>query len=683
MKKIIFFGLMIVWQQDFAQEAASIKLLAKAKSNSIWLRWAPSDPTTWYYGNEVGYQIERYTIAIGSKLTDKPIKVVLNNQPLKPKPLDMWRKDVTINRYSAIAAQAIYGKSFQVSMANSNNMTEIVNQAREQEQRFSFALFCADQSFNTAQLSALAWKDSTIKKDERYLYKVYALNPNPKFKIDTGLFYIGLRDSVGLSPPVNLQAKFTDRLVHLRWPRFAVEREYTSFIIERADEKGVFKQINKQPFINTLSKAENHFQALDSLPQNGIEYQYRIRGVTPFGEIGPESEKVIGKGFTVLNATASIRKAREEKEKIVITWEVTGNKNSLRGFYVERSPKVDGKFEAIHKAMLPNDLLKYIDDKPMSTNYYRIKIMGEQGQENFSFPYLAQLADSVPPTPPQGLKVVIDTTGVAKLIWVPNKENDLLGYRIYRSNFAAAEYTQINRDPTPTASYIDSININRLNSKIYYKLVAVDNRFNPSDYSTPVIVELPDVIPPLPPVIESVRSTPIGVRLTWSTSASDDVTGYRLLRKQLNANKWDTVKTFTLEDSLGYTDKNLEPGKEYYYSVVAKDKAQHLSTLSSSVKARVISRNTKPAITDIKADVDGSEKSITLQWKYNEKEVAKFLVYRAAENESLSLYKSVSYNTLVVKDMNLKTNTIYKYRLKVVFKDGTESNLSSLVEVAF
>jgi uncharacterized protein len=178
MKKIIFFGLMIVWQQDFAQEAASIKLLAKAKSNSIWLRWAPSDPTTWYYGNEVGYQIERYTIAIGSKLTDKPIKVVLNNQPLKPKPLDMWRKDVTINRYSAIAAQAIYGKSFQVSMANSNNMTEIVNQAREQEQRFSFALFCADQSFNTAQLSALAWKDSTIKKDERYLYKVYALNPN-------------------------------------------------------------------------------------------------------------------------------------------------------------------------------------------------------------------------------------------------------------------------------------------------------------------------------------------------------------------------------------------------------------------------------------------------------------------------------------------------------------------------
>jgi uncharacterized protein len=683
MKKIIFFGLMAACLPDFAQEAGSIKLLAKAKPNSIWLRWAPADPTAWEYGKEGGYQIERYTIAIGSKLTNKPIKVVLNNQPIKPKPLDMWRTDATINRYSAIAAQAIYGKSFQVSMANSNNVSDIVNQAREQEQRFSFALFCADQSFTTAQLSALAWKDSTAKKDERYLYKVYVLNPNPKVKIDTGLFYIGLRDSVGLSPPINLQAKFTDKLVHLRWPRFAVEREYTSFIIERADGKSEFKRINTLPFINTLSKEETHFQATDSLPQNGIEYQYRVRGLTPFGETGPESERVSGKGFKLLNATAAIKSAKEDKEKIAISWAVSGDQNSITGFYVERSKTVSGVFETLHKNALDKAVLKYSDDRPQSTNYYRIKIVGENGQENFSFPYLAQLTDSVPPLPPQGLKAVIDTMGITKLTWTANKESDLLGYRIYRSNFANSEYSQINRDPLPSVTYRDSINIRRLDSKIYYKLVAVDKRFNPSDYSTPVIVDLPDIIPPLPPVIESIRSTSTGVKITWTPSASDDVVSYRLVRRPLNSISWDTIKVVKAQDSLSFTDRNLEAGREYQYSTVAIDKSKLKSPLSSSVTGRLINNLVKPAVTDFRAEVDRAEKSINLRWKYSEKEVTKYLIYRGLENEPLSLYKSISSNSLGMKDLNLKVNTNYKYGVKAVFKDGGESGLSSLVEVGF
>jgi uncharacterized protein len=684
MKKQVFLLLTIgcFALDGFAQVRGAVKLLAKVKSNSILLRWAPTDPDTWSQGNTNGYQIERYTIAKGTTLL-KPERIILNKEPFKPKPLEQWKSDAMVNKYSAIAAQAIYGKSFQVTTANPNNLADIVNQSREQEQRFSFALFAADQSFTTARLSGLGLKDSTVKKDERYLYRVIVLSNDAKIKIDTALFYIGLRDSVGLTPPINLQAKFGDRSVHLRWPRFAVEREYTSFIIERADGKSEFKRINTLPFINTLSKEETHFQATDSLPQNGIEYQYRVRGLTPFGEIGPESERISGAGFKLLNATAAIKSAKEEKEKIAIAWTVSGDQNSITGFYVERSRTVSGTFETLHKNALNKTVLRFSDDKPMSTNYYRIKILGENGQENFSFPYLAQLTDSVPPAPPQGLKVSIDTAGIAKLTWIANKENDLLGYRIYRSNFANSEYSQINRDPMSSITYRDSINIRRLDSKIYYKLVAVDKRFNPSDYSTPVIVELPDVIPPLPPVIESIRSTSAGVKITWTPSASDDVVSYRLLRRPLNSIGWDTIKVVKAQDSLSFTDRNLEVRREYQYSTIAIDKSKLKSPFSSPITGRLINNLIKPAITDFKAEVDRTEKSITLRWKYNEKNVAKFLIYRAINDEPLSLYKSVPGNSFNFKDVNLRMGASYNYRVKSVFRNGVESNFSTELKTDF
>jgi fibronectin type 3 domain-containing protein len=213
--------------------------------------------------------------------------------------------------------------------------------------------------------------------------------------------------------------------------------------------------------------------------------------------------------------------------------------------------------------------------------------------------------------------------------------------------------------------------------------VAVDRRFNPSDFSLPVKVELPDIIPPLAPVIELIRSTSQGVKISWGQSASDDVIFYQLLRRPQNITKWDTIITIKPQDSLSYVDKNLEAGREYLYSVVSIDKAKLTSPLASPVSGRLINNSIKLAVTDFKAEIDRTDKNIMLRWKYAEKNVTKFLIYRAVNDEPLSLYKSVPGNRFNLKDVDVRIDTSYNYRIKVVFVGGNESTFSEPVQVKF
>jgi len=683
---ILFFILFWPATEITAQQKPGVKLLAKVKGKSIMLRWAPTSSSVWMQGNQKGYRIERFTIAREKQILKGPKKIQLTSTPLKPKPVEQWKSDAEVNKYSAIAAQAIYGSSFQVSMPQSNNLAEIANRSSEQEQRYSFALLAADHSFQTAKLSGLAFNDTTARNGERYLYRVYVALQDAKLKFDTGNYYLGLQDSVGLTPPMNVTAQFADKIVLLKWPKSFAERQYTSFIIERSDEKdGQFVRRNNLPYLNTASEGANElfFQALDSLPQNGAEYQYRIRGVTPFGEIGPESERVSGKGFQTLDAKASIIEAREELGKVTIQWRVLGNQNAIDGIYVERASNTDEPFVVLNAQKLNRESTSYIDASPLSSNYYRVRTVGEHGQHSTSFPFFIQLIDSIPPAQPQGLKVVVDTTGIAKLSWTPNREKDLIGYRLYRSNFLNAEFSQINPSTIPSNAYSDSVNIKILSTKIYYKVAAFDKRLNRSVFSQVVEAELPDVIPPQPPMIKEIRPDSTGIFLAWNKSSSDDVVSYQLQRKAADSTRWKVIKILNKKDSAFYLDLKLDRKRNYQYQIFAVDKKGLKSIPSNRVSGKALENRVRPAIKIIAAKADRENKNISLTWKYNESGVSKYLIYRATENEALTFLKSVNGNNTSIIDSNLSMNTTYLYRIKVVFVDGKESSFSKEVKLKY
>jgi len=690
----IFFLSSTLCKAQRVDSVRGVKVLGRAQQDKILLRWAVTDPTSWQYANKYGYTVERYTILRDEKLLKVPERKLMTSIPLKPAAQAAWERVIDNNDFAAIAAQSLFGDSFEVAPApgkkgksNNVNLMDVINKSTEMEQRFSFALFAADHSYEAAILSGLALTDSSVRKNEKYFYRIFTTVPANVLRIDTGSVYIGLADYADLPKPTDLTAEFKDHIAKLRWPVHFLRSTYVSYVIERSEDKGkTYRKITRQPFVNTDdSKGDNnYFIKLDSI-DNNKEYQYRVYGVTSFGETGPPSETVKGMGIDPLSCTSAIHKntVDDKNRQIFLYWTTECNgPGMVQGYEVQRAPSEGAEYKTIHPKTLPASIHEYVDKDPKATSYYRIITKGNNDQQRISYPILVQLADSIPPAAPQQLLAKIDTTGVVRLSWLANTESDLFGYRVFRSNFENSEYSQVTVSPTKTTDFKDSINLKTLTKKIYYKIAAVDKRFNTSEFSTVVSILKPDVVPPVPPVFKSARSLTDGVELIWFPSSSDDVEQNLLFRKHKYSRDWNMIAKFP-KDTVSYKDKIEDPRNEYQYRLVSLDDSGNRSLPSAPVSGKRLDTGVRPVIKGLRADVDRTQKSIKLYWTYSQERMSKFIVYRAKNDEPLSLYTSVSADSQGVVDTSLSMNTTYRYRVKASFKDGGESPFSEEIKVEY
>jgi hypothetical protein len=160
------------------------------------------------------------------------------------------------------------------------------------------------------------------------------------------------------------------------------------------------------------------------------------------------------------------------------------------------------------------------------------------------------LEDSVPPLAPTGLTGFIDTTGLVVLAWNKNTERDLGGYRVFRSNFRSAEFSQVTSEPVDTEIFKERIPLQNLSKAVYYKILAFDTRFNPSGYSTVIRLLKPDIVPPVPPVIKSWKANQDKLLIAWTPSASKDVSDYTLKIKRSEETEWTSTKSFSPNDKM-------------------------------------------------------------------------------------------------------------------------------------
>ncbi|MGK7391632.1 MAG: fibronectin type III domain-containing protein [Candidatus Cyclobacteriaceae bacterium M2_1C_046] len=682
MKKTLFIILFFFTSYYYIHaQTASIEIIGKLNGDSVTLRWAPSNAIAWKLGNKYGYNIYRYSLrsVSDSLITEKQLIAT----GVKPLPYDDWEPLVKNDKYAAIAAQALYGESFEVTNPGANPMA-FMDQMNEQESRFGFSLYAADLSARVASAMGLRLLDKLPNKDLKWVYRVELMENPTNYTVTSSTILIDPNEKTTLVPPDGLKAEFGDYRVQLSWASLYDYGSYIAYIIERSDDGGkTYKKRSEIPMaiVSKKNRQRKRTYYFDSLEVNYKPYYYRIKGITPFGETGPPSTPVFGAGLgSAGGATAAIdSSAINLQGNPYIQWAFPeGKKQNLLGFKIGRSSKARGPFNDISE-LINVDQKYFIDIYPDPVNYYVVKAIGRDSITTESMPVLVQLLDSIPPAIPAGLKGVVDTTGVVTLNWKPNQEPDVAGYRVFRSNSLEEEFVQVTIAPVEFSDYIDKVSLETLTEEIYYKIIAIDNHDNPSEYSPPVKLQRPDKIAPVAPVFTKWRSDEAGIYLEWIKSTSRDVVETVLVRSNDKGEK-KQIRLLAGQEQL--QDLDIIAGETYSYRLSAIDDAG-LRSDASLLEIQAYDDGIQPIINVFKGKADRDKRRIMLSWEYKQNGVERFLIYRKKGEEPMRLMKAVNGDQQSFLDYNISINNFYSYRIKAVFSNDDETELSEIVKVEY
>lgn len=688
--KAIFIGLLILIKLSMNAQSIkpAVKLLTRALPDSIMLRWAPNNFEVWNAGNKYGYSIIRFTLMRNGSMIKLPQPEIINADPIKPLPVKQWEKLADIDDYAGVAAQAIFGTSFELTPVKSTSVFDVVNKVKEQESRFSFALYAADQSSPTARMSGLWYTDKNVKKGEKYLYRVFLSAPREVVKADTGFSFTGIDESLPLPKPLQLRAEFGDKSVILHWDRKTLNYIYNSYILEKSSDGINFKKVKDKPFVYALSgdfQESDEMMFIDSLVENNKNYTYRLFGRTPFGETGPSGEIVKGIGITEIKSEPNISVGEEQNGHIIVKWSFPENENnSIKGFEIIRSSNYKTNFDTI-SPIIKSETRQFSDASPKPTNYYKVVAIGKNGHQKTSLPSLIQLSDTIPPSPPVGLSAIADTTGKLTLTWHANKETDIFGYRVFRANATNEEYAQMTSKPIKDTVFIDHINLKTLTKKIFYQLMAIDKRQNHSVFSLPIEVERPDIVPPAPAIITNIKSSYNGVILTWENSSSNDVIKHLILRRGDGSKKSLIIKEIQISDTTKiFTDSTTSVDMRYYYSIIAEDKSGLHSIPTEELAGQKITGHNNNFIEGLKTSIDRKKFTITLSWNKPNEIIQNYIIYRQIGDRGLlAIYKNITGDIPVFIDTRVIADTRYKYFIKGILKNGGIVLLKTILEIQF
>lgn len=674
-----------------AAPLSNFRLIARAVNDStIVLRWAALQHTDWRLVSKYGFQLER------AVLNDSTNAVIENYTPLSKTPILPWSEadcKAKINpktqRYPALAAQALYGKTFlakSTETAQSNYLNTIVNAAEEEENRHALALFAADVSPEAADVLGLRYVDRKVEYGNKYIYRVVAVpHPQGLYRLDTAGYVVSIKDAEPLPPVKDITPKSLDGKIELTWRKNLTVNAFTAFFIERSEDNKTFTPLSKEPYIqfqnDEKAVAAGVMSYTDTLIVNYKNYYYRIRGIDAFGELSPYSTPILARGRDLQPTAAPYLKQVDKRSPTAyaLTWEMPATSDSdLKGFFVLRCDKIDGKYKTLNTKLLPASERQFTDNAASSNqaNFYVIMAVDTAGNVASSQSRMVFSYDAMPPAKPVGLTGKIDTNGLVTVKWRMGKEADLKGYYVYFANSADHEFTAAAPNIIIDTVFLDSIRLKVLTKHIYYKIVAIDNNLNASAYSDIFELTKPDVVPPVQPVIGRFLVSDSTVLFNWATSASADVAQQNVYRRLAPNGDWQLLTT--LKSNVDrYIDRDFGRDKSYQYSVEAVDSAGLKSPKSYPLSIRTLAANlAQLTAKNVVATLISEKKTATLTWETpkTDEKITDWLIYRLADDNTWDLLTTTK--TERFEDRNLSKKKEVRYAVKARFESGGVSNLS-------
>ena len=663
---------------------ANIQLSAKAYGDSIVLRWAPDSPGAWTTANKYGYAIERTEVPAKGSF-DPAAYQRLNSAPIKPWPLDDWATIAgkgTNNSMAAVAAQALYGKSFTATGASYAQMSD------EFASRWSFALMAADLNPPTATALGLRFADKNIVRGNVYIYRVISIADSSFYKIDPGYIVVNTTDVLKIPQPLISKATEMQNAIQLEWDRTFHEKVFTAYWIEKSADMGkTYTRLNKIPYINPqnqLREKNNLILYTDSVKENYKLFVYRIIGITSFGEQSNPSQAVtaMGRDKTAPAAPLKVKAVSLGGSRIKLSWEKPIVEKDLKGFIIGRSKNAAEGFLPLFEKPLSPSTRSWIDENAdvTTTNYYVVAAMDTAGNGNVSMISYGMIVDSIPPKPPVNLKGSIDSLGVVRISWKFGKEPDLAGYMVYFANDSTHVFSSRTPKPLRDTTYMDTITLKTLSGKIYYKIKSVDVNYNYSKFSVLLELKKPDKIKPTSPVFSGYKVTDDAIRIEWINSQSEDVIEHKLFRKA-DSGKWTEYRKFQGAKISSFVDKDLKPGSVYYYQLISIDDSGNKSKPSVEMTLKFTGNVIAIGVNNVFATVTPNRKGILLSWNYPVQGNFRYLIYRAINGGEFLTVGTTSQDNSSFTDKNVRTGSTYEYQIRTFFKDGKKSALGKIVKI--
>ena len=682
---------LIAKAQDDPSErpTSSINMIARYTKNSVEMRFFPDKKQVLNYGFKNGFIIERADITVIPEGVDDINKlsfVKVGQTTVYTQ--QQWSDALSISG-TEIKKDLELSKDFFDSMDKNKggtfNFEDGIKDMNEQKSKEDFeyliVVMNAIKCKEAAQALGLSYIDKSVEANKRYIYRIKLNGESKTYDITNMPFTIETKSEIFKLRKIYV--KPGDTKLSFMWDETDM---VSGTIVERKNSKtGTWDLLTQAPEYNINEGQRKGY--FDEKLTNYVKYEYRFYGNNPFGErILFGTAKGMPIDLTPPKTPLYISAKHSKPDEILIKWDTNKPEDGdLKGFFIGRGNSNNGKFNIVHDKLLAKETRSYIDKKfsKDETNYYVIQAIDTSGNVSSTIPAYVTIIDSIAPIKPKFLSGKIDSLGVVTLNIDKNLEKDLMGYRLFRSNSDKHEFSVIREGFSPNDSiqkpiqlvFKDTVTLNSLTPYIYYRIKALDQNFNQSEFSDILKVKRPDKIAPTTPVFKNIISRKEEIELEFVLSQSEDVVEQYLYRKLEKNAKWELIATLKNDQKI-YIDKQLKTNGNYFYSLRAKDDSNLFSQYAASVYGKPYDDGVRPPIEDF---IFKKEKDkIILNWNY--KAINKdtfFVIFKNDSKENLIQYKNTSELSFEEKS-DSKTN---KYAVKVYTKDGGQSVLSKIVTV--
>lgn len=669
--------------KDSIKYVNKLMVLGKYMGDSVVLRWTTANYPLWLAVRKAGVEVYRAEFNATNNSLENQKK--LTTLPLKPMTLEEMKKHFNRNdTTAAMIAQVMYGGTLN-GKQQTQNLENLDVMEAEQSNRFVYATYLADLYPNIANAIALRFVDKTALKGKTYYYYLKSDVKTPGLVFEESGTMVNTKTYFKPEKLQSVDAIGLDKSVRLFWSRLEGDARFTAYQIERKDGSRPFGTRTSSPFINPNSPKDDTDDEtivfMDSIPQNYVPYQYRVRGITAFGEPSDWAEiTVSGRDLTPPATPVNVIAVSQGGKKVKITWKTPMKGKDLAGFVIGRSENYEGPYSPVDDKLygITDTVAFDLNANVHQRNFYLVSAIDTAGNAARSLPAYPVIVDSIAPAKPVGLTATIDSLGVVKLHWPMGKEVDLEGYNIYRANNAKEEFSVINKAHVQDNNYMDMVDINSLTKDAYYKIVAFDKSNNPSEYSDIVRVKKPDYIPPVAPQITDFLVGDNNVKLKFMPSNSSDLKAYYVYRKIDTV--FEKIAALSKLDT-AFTDLKLPEKQVLWYTMVAVDSAGLLS--EQAFPQRITLQIKGAELPNLMLSAKKTEKGVVISWDRNVllPKGSKLMLYKSYNKNPLEQYTLIDNLSEDFTDIEFEKNDAVGYAVRIQLAGGVLSKISNIVEL--